>query len=1073
MREIPVKFIPGNDNEISTAKYTYYNLIFKFLWEQFSNYANLFFLITACIQLIPNVSPLSPYATLVPLMFVIAASFVKEMIEDRRRQTFDKSENLKKETYVAKSDLYFVHFNELKSTNRKNLTSGNIVRIEDKDTVPADIIVLCASDPEAYVDTMALDGETNLKCKSSIISKTQMQKIKRLSCQVDDPTPNIEDFQGILKINSKEVPLTPHNFIPRGCTLKNTSYVYGFVVFAGNDTKVILNSKETPIKTSKVMHSTNNYLVVLILLLILLAGISSFIQSQFSSGYTSNDKSSLQEGKDFLTFVILLNNVIPISLIVTVEIVKSALAMFINNDKLMTANVKRSSLVEELGQIEYIFSDKTGTLTQNVMELQRIAIIDKNYSLSNQFGGIVVNKDKHTHFFLLILSACHTVIINKEYQASSPDELALVKGAVLMGYKLLDRTSDTIIVEHHHSRTTLKVLHINEFDSDRKRMSMLCQVDDEFFLLCKGADSVILPLCKQNDHILDQLQVYSNEGLRTLCCCYKQLSKDLAYKWLHDFKNNPTSDLKIKLVEELESKMTLLGCTGIEDKLQEQVCETIELLRNANIKLWVLTGDKLETAINIGFSCKLLTHDMELIVFNFDDEKLFKKNLKTYHSMYKYKKPDLNIKKSFLTKLNNYFIGEEVDQFDYTSQGDPLALVITGASLEFALKHEVQFLRLACLCKTVICCRVSPLQKSQVVALVKKYLNKITLSIGDGANDVSMIQEAHIGIGIMGKEGSQAARTSDISINEFKALQQLLLIHGVWNHHRISKLVLFFFYKNITLYLTQFWFACTNYFSGQSIYESWIVSFYNLLFTAFQPMYIGVFEQIVSHNIIYKYPQLYKSGQLGTFFSPKVYWSYIGNAIFHSATSFFIIYAIFDVDMEYSGNSIGLYMIGVTMYTAILITVNFKAAVIINWWNWIFYVSIFGSVFIWFAFIYSYSALAPSINIGLEIVGVSEILLTNPKFYLVISLIPMVNLFRDIFWKVYKRIFKFEPYHIAQEIQAIELKTPKKSKITKVVDKVKFLQRLKDKKFSTYAFSQGERSTLERLRQGSRGTIDL
>ena len=418
--------------------------------------------------------------------------------------------------------------------------------------------------------------------------------------------------------------------------------------------------------------------------------------------------------------------------------------------------------------------------------------------------------------------------------------------------------------------------------------------------------------------------------MRTLCLAHRSINENDSLQWLNHYKNATSLDLKKRLEDKLEKHMTLLGCTGIEDKLQDQVAETIELLRKANIKLWVLTGDKLETAINIGYSCKLLTNDMELLILNFDNKESFNENLQAYHNLYRYKKPDLSLKVSMWERIKNYFIGAPIDTFDYTAQGEPLALIITGQCLTWAMESEVDFLRLACLCKTVICCRVSPLQKSEVVTLVKKYLNKITLAIGDGANDVSMIQEAHVGVGIMGKEGSQAARTSDISIKEFKALQQLLLVHGIWNHHRISKLILFFFYKNIALYLTQFWFACTNYFSGQSIYESWIVSFYNLLFTAFQPMYIGIFEQIVSLAIIYKYPQLYKSGQLGTFFSPQVFWSYIGNAIFHSVTSFFIIYAVYDNDAEYNGNTSGLFMIGVVMYTSILLTVNLKAAMIVK-----------------------------------------------------------------------------------------------------------------------------------------------
>eukprot|EP00835_Amoeboradix_gromovi_P003093 NODE_193_length_15440_cov_0.478587.p1 type:complete len:949 gc:universal NODE_193_length_15440_cov_0.478587:4752-7598(+) len=935
MKNIPISLvIKGKENAMSTTKYKVYNIFIKFFWEQFSNYANLFFFITALIQQIPDVSPLSPWATLVPLTFVIFVSFIKEMVEDYKRYTFDKSENVKMQLVVTQSDTLIDH-NKTSRCKRMELSAGNIVKVLENESIPADIIILCASDAEAFVDTMALDGETNLKCKSTLLRTNQLCKINSIECEVESPNPNIDGFNGKLTANKKVFNLSLCNFIPRGCTLKNTKYIYGLVVYTGNNSKIILNSQETPIKTSKVMKSTNNYLIVLILLLGLMALISAVGQFPFQSSYTINNKTALQMFKDFLTFIVLLNNIIPISLIVTVEVVKTFLALFINNDIKMTANVKRSSLVEELGQIEYIFSDKTGTLTQNVMELQQITIVDQTYSNDNHFGGIVMNKSLESFIFLVILSACHTVVVvnDNEYQASSPDELALVNASKLMGFELLSRTMNTVTIRHHHDELVIEILHIIEFTSDRKRMTMLCKVKEDYYVLCKGADSVILPLCNSNNKINEQLDVYSNEGLRTLCCAYRPISKSNSLNWTTCHKSATTLDEKSRLERELESNLTILGCTGIEDKLQDSVSETIELLRHANIKLWVLTGDKLETAINIGYSCKVLTHAMELLIFNFEDEDTFKHNLQKYHAMFKYKKPNFNLDTTRFQKLKNFFVGVSQDTFDYTSQGNPLALVITGQSLKYAMKNQEQFLKLACLCKTVICCRVSPLQKSEVVGLVKRYLNKITLAIGDGANDVSMIQEAHIGIGIMGKEGSQASRTSDISISEFKALGQLLLVHGVWNHHRISKLVLFFFYKNIALFLTQFWFACTNYFSGQSIYESWIASLYNVLFTAFQPMYIGLFEQIVSISIIYKYPQLYKSGQMGTFFSPKVFWSYIFNAIFHSVTSFFIIYAVYDADTEYNGNTSGLYMIGVVMYTSLLLTVNLKAAIIVKYFN--------------------------------------------------------------------------------------------------------------------------------------------
>lgn len=127
--------------------------------------------------------------------------------------------------------------------------------------------------------------------------------------------------------------------------------------------------------------------------------------------------------------------------------------------------------------------------------------------------------------------------------------------------------------------------------------------------------------------------------------------------------------------------------------------------------------------------------------------------------------------------------------------------------MTFALEKELEYLlyTIATRCKAVICCRVSPLQKALVVKLVKKYSNSILLAIGDGANDVSMIQAAHVGVGISGVEGLQAARSADFAISQFRFLKKLLLVHGLWAYQRLSKMIFYYFYKNVALYLTQFW----------------------------------------------------------------------------------------------------------------------------------------------------------------------------------------------------------------------------------------------------------------------------
>jgi phospholipid-transporting ATPase len=315
--------------------------------------------------------------------------------------------------------------------------------------------------------------------------------------------------------------------------------------------------------------------------------------------------------------------------------------------------------------------------------------------------------------------------------------------------------------------------------------------DGKIRIYCKGADTVILERLHANNPIvettLQHLEEYASDGLRTLCLAMREIPEDEYQQWhkIFDTANTTVSgnraDELDKAAELIEKDFTLLGATAIEDRLQDGVPDTIHTLQTAGIKIWVLTGDRQETAINIGMSCKLISEDMTLLIINEETAEATRDNLQK--------------------KL------EAVKTQANSGDVEPLALVIDGKSLTFALEKSMEklFLDLAVGCKAVVCCRVSPLQKALVVKLVKRHLKSLLLAIGDGANDVSMIQAAHVGVGISGMEGLQAARSADVAIGQFRFLRKLLLVHGAWSYSRISRVILYSFYKNITLYMTQFW----------------------------------------------------------------------------------------------------------------------------------------------------------------------------------------------------------------------------------------------------------------------------
>jgi phospholipid-transporting ATPase len=833
------------DNHISTAKYNIVTFLPKFLFEQFSKFANIFFLFTAALQQIPNISPTNQYTTIGPLILVLLVSAGKELIEDYKRKTSDKQLNNSKAQVLRGSTF--------QETKWINVAVGDIVRVESEEPFPADIVLLASSEPEGlcYIETANLDGETNLKIKQAIPETCVMVSSSDLSrlggkLRSEQPNSSLYTYEATLTIaaggGEKELPLQPDQLLLRGATLRNTPWIHGVVVFTGHETKLMRNATATPIKRTAVERQLNILVLALIGILITLSVISSigdliiriFKGQELSYlGYTIST-SALQKVQQFwadiFTYWVLYSALVPISLFVTVEIVKYWHAILINDDldmyydKMDTPAVCRtSSLVEELGMVEYIFSDKTGTLTCNQMEFKQCSIAGIQYADEvpedrratfvdgvevgiHDFKRLQENLKSHEsspaiHHFLALLSTCHTVIPERtdekggaiKYQAASPDEGALVEGAVMMGYQFTARKPRSVQITVEGEEFEYELLAVCEFNSTRKRMSTIFRCPDgKIRCYCKGADTVILErLSPDNPHVeltLQHLEEYASEGLRTLCLAMREIPEQEFQEWWKIFdtaqttiSGNRAEELD-KAAEILEHDFYLLGATAIEDRLQDGVPETIHTLQEAGIKVWVLTGDRQETAINIGMSCKLISEDMTLLIVNEESAAMTRDNIQ--------KKLD-----AIRT------------QGDGTIAMDTLALVIDGKSLTYALERELEknFLDLAVMCKAVICCRVSPLQKALVVKLVKRHLKAILLAIGDGANDVSMIQAAHIGVGISGMEGLQAARSADVAIGQFRYLRKLLLVHGAWSYQRVSKVILYSFYKNITLYMTQFW----------------------------------------------------------------------------------------------------------------------------------------------------------------------------------------------------------------------------------------------------------------------------
>uniref|UniRef100_A0A915D5Y4 Phospholipid-transporting ATPase n=1 Tax=Ditylenchus dipsaci TaxID=166011 RepID=A0A915D5Y4_9BILA len=997
-------------NEISTCKYNVISFLPRFLLEQFRRYSNVFFLVIALLQQIPGVSPTGRYTTAVPFLIILSVSALKEIFEDLKRRKMDSR--------VNNYSVQVLRDRKWQTTKWKFIKVGEIVKVEDGHSFPADLVLLSSSEPEgmAYIETSNLDGETNLKIRQALpvsaeFTSTEQLNSMKAEIECEPPSQLVSEFTGTLKLSQEQLPLAIGQLLLRGAKLKNTKWIYGAVVYTGHDARLLMNSRTAPLKRSNIDTITNRRIVVLFFVLVILALVSATGAEIYNTFYLAEAKylpkdHTVNFAWNVLTFFILYNNLIPISLQVTLEVVRFFQAAYINSDIQMydeatdtPANARTSNLNEELGQIKFLMTDKTGTLTCNVMKFKRCTVGKTSYgndekeefdddSLLNDMNGDG-QEAEDIRELLLMMSACHTVVPEKteegemNYQASSPDEGALVRGASSLGYVFHTRKPKEIVVKTNDEDVHLQLLNLLEFSSDRKRMSVVVKDKDGVIkLYCKGADNVIIDrLSSSNqdksavDQLEEHLEEYATKGYRTLCFAKATIDPHFYEEWAEQFRKaslaleNREQQLA-EAAEKIERDLRLVGATAIEDKLQDHVPSTIRSLLAADIRIWMLTGDKRETAINIAQSSALCTQKTKLIILD----------KRSYDDV--------------LEDLNTYT--EKAHQ--YIQQNQEFALVISGAALHHAIVGEARrlFTELALICHSVICCRMTPMQKAEIVEVVREITGLVVASVGDGANDVAMIQAANVGIGITGEEGLQAASASDYSIGQFSFLRRLLLVHGTWNFDRSTKVILYSFYKNICLYIIELWFAFFSAFSGQTIFERWTIATFNVIFTAWPPVILGLFDRPVSDRMMLKHPFLYQSFQKMAFSNYR-FSLWIGISLWHSLLLFFLTYGWLSHEVVWeSGQAGGWLMLGNSAYTFVVTTVSLKALLECDSWTWAIGVSVGGSILLWFIFLWAYSSIWPLVPVGADMSGMAGLMMSSYSFWTAFILIPLATLLLDL-----------------------------------------------------------------------------
>ncbi|EGR31117.1 phospholipid-translocating p-type flippase family protein, putative [Ichthyophthirius multifiliis] len=901
------------NNMIQTNQYTWLTFFPKNLYQQFRKLANLYFLVIGILQSIPQISITQGLPVIfVPLLFIVGISAAKDFFEDYKRIELDLPKNI-----------FIVNY--------------------------------------------------------------------------EKPNEIINRFNGqILMYDGNEIPLNLQNFALRGCRLMNTEYIIGMVCYTGHNTKIMINLFKYKMKKSKILILLQKFIINLFAIQICLSIIAaivyllSYLNNIYEFSYLVMNEYDKQYHIAFFTnfgnWILIFTNIVPISLLVTLETVKFFQGLQIQKDpKMGQTNVQTSNLNEELGQINHIFTDKTGTLTKNIMEFRQLVVndviygyeedpcyealtdeeIQKNYpKVTNvnfrdkKFMKLLQNSKteevKQIEKILFLIATCHTVNskIDKNgetvYMQQSPDEQALVNFAKFSGIEFRTRDmNDNIYIRHMNITYKFKILQTFEFDSLRQRQSVIIQNEDgEIIIYCKGNDQILSEKASKNtDQIMliylkEKLNEMSLKGLRTMMLAQRTISKieydewDIRYQQCFQLNTQSLNqddyyNQIYQLQNELEQDLTILGGTAIEDKLQDQVPETILAFKQAGIKIWMLTGDKIETAINIGYSCNLLDQDQENIIIDFKDE---------------------NVLLSFLNEKN-----QELSQNNNKNNQKKFSLVISGESINHLKIPNIKnaILQLIKHCNCVLSCRVSPPQKQQMLLMVRQNdPNSMTLSIGDGSNDVNMILAAHVGIGILGKEGQQAAKASDFAIDEFKHLRRLLFYHGRECYRKNSQLVLYNFYKNILLVFPQFCNGVVNYFSATSLYDTFLYQGFNIFFTSVPIIIYALLDKEYNeqHLVENKKKNYYEQGLKNKNFNQGLIRQQIIIAVLQScimyAFSFFSLIINF---ITSDGRNKCYQSMGAMIYGSIILISNIKIIIISNTHTFGLYLSIILSLLFYVA----------------------------------------------------------------------------------------------------------------------------
>ncbi|XP_006794553.2 probable phospholipid-transporting ATPase IIB [Neolamprologus brichardi] len=908
-------------NAIKNQKYNIITFVPGVLYQQFKFFLNLYFLVVACSQFVPSLKIGYLYTYWAPLGFVLAVTMVREAVDEVRRYQRDKEMN--SQLY---SKLTVRGKIQVKSSD---IQVGDLIIVEKNQRIPADMIFLRTSEKtgSCFIRTDQLDGETDWKLKVAVGCTQRLPAVGDLfsiSAYVyaQKPQLDIHSFEG----NFTREDTDPQ--IHESLSIENTLWastvvasgtVIGVVIYTGKETRSVLNTSYAKNKVGLLDLELNRLTKALFLAQVVLSVVMVALQGFVGPWF-----------RNLFRFVVLFSYIIPIRHRPDSEDLGGTLTQ----NEMIFKRLHLGTVSYGTDTMDEIQSHIVQSYAQATSQPPSGSATGATPSRKTQASGPKVRKSvsSRIHEAVKAIALCHNVTPvyeshagvngetesaeadqdfsddNRTYQASSPDEVALVRWTESVGLTLVNRDLTSLQLKTPSGQIlSFYILQIFPFTSESKRMGIIVREEStgDITFYMKGADVAMASIVQYNDWLEEECGNMAREGLRTLVVAKKCLSEEQYQDFENRYNQAKLSihDRTLKVaavVESLEREMELLCLTGVEDQLQADVRPTLELLRNAGIKIWMLTGDKLETATCIAKSSHLVSRNQDIHVF----------------------RPVSNRGEAHL-ELNAF------------RRKHDCALVISGDSLEVCLRYyEHEFVELACQCPAVVCCRCSPTQKAQIVRLLQQHTANRTCAIGDGGNDVSMIQAADCGIGIEGKEGKQASLAADFSITQFKHIGRLLMVHGRNSYKRSAALGQFVMHRGMIISTMQAVFSSIFYFASVPLYQGFLMVGYATIYTMF-PVFSLVLDQDVKPEMALLYPELYKDLTKGRSLSFKTFLIWVLISVYQGGILMYGALVLFESEF--------VHVVAIS-FTALILTELLMVALTIRTWHWLMVVAEFFSL---------------------------------------------------------------------------------------------------------------------------------